>query len=241
VPKLSNREIEKYYFEMFRQDYPLPSGAVEYCDKPDIVLHGERTIGIEITNLFLEDGSLPESEQIQRRARERAVAEAERIYQQGSAEKFVLTFSFNEKIPIRDTAELAQRISRFAGRISRHKKGAVWKETFSDIQELSFVYLNAKAWEGSRWRMSQMYRTPHLSSALLSNVVREKEAKSSAYRPCDAYWLVAVIDFMDRAQDQEIAIEGLRVASEVFEKILVYKTHFGQFIEFDFQAKDKTA
>jgi len=86
-----------------------------------------------------------------------------------------------------------------------------------------------------------MYRIPSLSSALLSKVVREKEAKSSAYRPCDAYWLVAVIDFMDRAQDQEIAIEGLRVASEVFEKILVYKTHFGQFIEFDFQAKDKTA
>ena len=48
----------------------------------------------------------------------------------------------------------------------------------------------------------------------------KKEAKSSAYRPCDAYWLVAVIDFMDRAQDQEIAIEGLRVALRYFEKIL---------------------
>jgi hypothetical protein len=111
---------------MFRQDYPLPSGAVEYCDKPDIVLHGERTIGIEITNSFLEDGSHPRASRY-REGLERAVAEAERIYQQGSAEKFVLTFSFNEKIPIRDTAELAQRISPVCRPHSRHKRARYGK------------------------------------------------------------------------------------------------------------------
>jgi hypothetical protein len=48
------------------------------------------------------------------------------------------------------------------------------------------------------------------------------------YRPCDAYWLLAVVDFMDRAQDQEIRIDGLEtVRSAVFQNIIVYKTHFG--------------
>jgi hypothetical protein len=237
MPRVSNQEIEKYYFEMFRKDYPLPSGTVEYSDKPDIVLRGERTLGIEITNLFLEDGSLPESEQIQRRDRGQAVTEAERIYAQSSADKFVLTFSFNEQVPIRDANEVARRISRFASRIPRHRNGVVWKESFSDIPELSFVYLNTKAWEGSCWRISQMYSTPFLSSALLSKAIQEKDEKSKGYRPCDAYWLLAVIDFMDRAQDQEIQLSACEtVSSTVFEKIIIYKTHFGQILEVDRRA-----
>jgi len=41
-----------------------------------------------------------------------------------------------------------------------------------------------------------------------------------------------VVDFMDRAQDQEIRINGFAsVRSDVFEKIVVYKTHFGHILE----------
>jgi hypothetical protein len=49
MPQKSNKEIEKYYFEMFRRDYPLPIGSIDYGDKPDVILNGERKIGIEIT------------------------------------------------------------------------------------------------------------------------------------------------------------------------------------------------
>ena len=73
---MKNSEIEQYYFEMFRRDYPLPEGAVEYGDKPDIIVRGARTVGTEIRRFFLEDGSLPDSEQIQRKARESVIAEA---------------------------------------------------------------------------------------------------------------------------------------------------------------------
>ena len=73
---MKNSEIEQYYFEMFRRDYPLPEGAVEYGDKPDVIVRGARTIGIEIRNFFLEDGSLPDGEQIQRKAREAVISKA---------------------------------------------------------------------------------------------------------------------------------------------------------------------
>jgi hypothetical protein len=62
--KNRNAEIEKHYFEMFRRVYPLPEGAIIYGDKPDVIIEGEKRVGIEITNFFLEDGSLSESEQV---------------------------------------------------------------------------------------------------------------------------------------------------------------------------------
>lgn len=45
-----NAEIERYYFELFRQVYAVPAGEIEYTDKPDVIVRGDSTLGIEITN-----------------------------------------------------------------------------------------------------------------------------------------------------------------------------------------------
>jgi len=55
----TNRDIERHYFEQFRGAYGLPNGAVEYADKPDVLLKGERTIGIEMTRFYLQPGGSP--------------------------------------------------------------------------------------------------------------------------------------------------------------------------------------
>jgi hypothetical protein len=67
----------------------------------------------------------------------------------------------------------------------------------------------------------------------LRDIIKGKEEKSRQYKQCDVYWLLVVVDFFDLAQDQEILIEGGldTISSEVFEKILVYKTVFGQVLE----------
>lgn len=80
MSKPSNQDIEKYYFEMFRTHYPLPSGTITYKDTPDVILDGVRKIGIEIKNFFLEDGSLSESEQTQNGLREKVVSSAQQTY-----------------------------------------------------------------------------------------------------------------------------------------------------------------
>ena len=47
----SNAQIERHYFERFRNDFPLPAGEIIYTDKPDVIIRGGSTLGIEITNL----------------------------------------------------------------------------------------------------------------------------------------------------------------------------------------------
>lgn len=232
MAKRSNQEIEQYYFGMFRRDYQLPEGTIVHRDKPDVILEGKRKIGIEITNFFLESGALPESEQVQRKAREAVISKAQQVYLTNGGKRIELSFSFDKVSPIRDRGKLTKKIAAVAKNIDGLKTGAVNKAVFNDIPELSFVYLNAKEYEDPKWRVVQCYSGQIMSMEKLRAIVSAKEAQSKFYESCDAYWLVVVVDFIDRAQDQEIQIEGFKkIGSTVFEKVLVYKTHFGHILE----------
>jgi hypothetical protein len=44
---MKNKDIEEYYFEMFRRDYSLPDGTVEYGDKPDVILRGAKNFSCQ--------------------------------------------------------------------------------------------------------------------------------------------------------------------------------------------------
>ncbi len=228
----SNQEIEQYYFDMFRRDYSLPDGVIVHGDKPDVVVQGERTIGIEITNFFLEDGALPQSEQIQRRAREAVVSKAQEIYRSKRERRVEIWFSFDKASPIRDQSKVATRIAELAMRIDGQKTGIIWKDEFEDIPELSLVYLNAIEYEAPKWHVSQVYSGQIMSIDQLKEIVIAKELQSKSYQLCDAYWLLVVVDFLDPAQDQEIQIDVCeKINSNIFEKVFVYKTHFGQVLE----------
>ena len=232
MTRRSNQDIERYYFGMFRRDYQLPDGTIVHGDKPDVILEGERKIGIEITNFFLETGALPESEQIQRKAREAVVSKAQQIYLSNTGKRIELSFSFDKASPIRDQGKLAKKIAEVAKDIDGRKTGAVSKDVFKDIRELSFVFLNAKEYDDPKWRVVQCYSGQAMSMEKLRGVVSAKETQSKFYQRCDAYWLVVVVDFIDRAQDQEIQVDGFeKISSPVFEKVIVYKTHFGHVFE----------
>lgn len=232
MAKKSNQEIEQYYFGMFRRDYQLPEGTIVHGDKPDVILEGKRKIGIEITNFFLESGALSKSEQVQRKAREAVVSEAQQIYLANSGKSIELSFSFDKLSPIRDKRKLTKKIATVAKNIDGLKTGAVCKDVFKDIPELLFVYLNAKEYEDPKWRVVQCYSGQLMSMEKLRMIVSAKEAQSKFYQYCDTYWLVVVVDFIDSAQDQEIQINGFeKITSTVFEKVIVYKTLFGHVLE----------
>jgi len=232
MAKKSKQEIEQYYFEMFRRDYQLPEGTVTYEDKPDVILKGKRKIGIEITNFFLESGVLPESEQVQRKRREAVISESHKIYLANSGKKIELSFSFEKLSPIRNKKKLTNKIYALAKKIDGFESGEVRRDFYKDIPELSFVYLNAKEYTNPKWRISQCYSGQFMSMEKLHTIVKTKEAKSKYYQYCDAYWLVVVVDFIDSAQDQEIQINNFeKIASTVFEKVIVYRTFFGHVLE----------
>src|SRR4051794_6048548 len=99
---------------MFRKAYGLPAG--EHRDKPDVVVPvGSKTIGIEITNSYISDGSSPSSEQVQRKRRESAVELAQRLYTKSSgAENIQLSVGFDKEHPIHDCSRVAEELSRVA-------------------------------------------------------------------------------------------------------------------------------
>jgi hypothetical protein len=232
MARRSNQEIERHYFDMFRRDYQLPEGKIVHGDKPDVILEGKGKVGIEITNFFLENGAHPESEQVQQRARKATVSKAQQLYRANGGKRIELSFAFDKNVPIRDQAKLANRIATLAKNVDVLKTGSIRKDAFKDIPELSFVYLNAKEYEDPQWRVTQCYSDQLMSVEKLRAIVKDKEAQSSGYQHCDVYWLIVVVDFIDRAQDQEIQIENFeKIASTVFEKVIVYKTHFGHVLE----------
>ena len=230
--KLSNQDIEKYYFEMFRKDYPLPSGTVIYRDSPDVVIDGERKIGIEITNFFHKSGTLPESDQIQGRWREKVVSEAQCLYQKQNDRKFEICFGFDKSCPIRDQKTLVDQLIQLATRIQNFETGQIGRDYFKQIPELSFVYLNNQEYEDTKWRIVQVHDVPILPMERLVDIVKDKEQRSKKYEKCDAYWLLVVVDFMNPAQDQEIQVDAFKkVETEAFERVIVYKTLFGHVLE----------
>lgn len=229
---VSNQDIEKYYFEMFRKDYPVPSGTIIYRDSPDIIVDGERRIGIEITNFFHQCGSLLESEQVQSRWRDKVILEAQSLYQTQSGRRFEISFGFDQSNPIRDMKTLIDKIVELVTQIQNSKTGQVRRDHFKHIPELSFVYLNNKEYEHTRWRLVQVHDVPVMDLKRLVSIVKDKEKRSKRYEKCDVYWLLVVVDFVNPAQDQEIRIDNFKkIETEVFERVIVYKTLFGHVLE----------
>lgn len=235
MKRSSNQDLEKHYFEMFRKDYQLPSGTItdrEKHDKPDVIWQGERKIGIEITNFYLKKGESQESEQRQGDLREAIVFDAQRKYQSRNNKKIQMTIGFSKANPIRDKKDLVKKLVDIAEQIKECKKGLIRRHFFQSIPEISSVYVNAEEYADPKWRVSQEHNPSNMSRDRLIEIVRNKEESSKQYEKCDIYWLLVVVDFIDRAQDQEIRNDSFeKIQSEIFEKIIVYKTRFGHVLE----------
>ncbi len=232
MSKVSNQDIEKYYFEMFRKDFPVPLGTVIYRDSPDVIVDGERKIGIEITNFFHKCGTLPESEQVQSRWRDKVISEAQRLYQEQNDKQCEISFGFDKLNPIRDQKTLINQVIHLATQVQDCKTGQIGRDYFKQIPELSFVYLNNQEYEKAKWRVVQVHDVPMIAMKRLQDIVKDKEQLSRKYEKCDAYWLLVVVDFMNPAQDQEIQIDAsIKLETKAFERVIVYKTLFGHVLE----------
>src|SRR3989442_1157344 len=119
MSRQSNQDVERYYFDQFKAHYPLPSGEPEYTDKPDVIVHGHRTLGIEIANLYLADGANHGSEQVQRQIRNTALRLAQIQYLEAGGKKIELTFSFDPTRPISDPKVLARTLASLAASIEK--------------------------------------------------------------------------------------------------------------------------
>jgi hypothetical protein len=231
MTRRSNQEIERYYFDLFRRVYPLPEGQIKYGDKPDVIIEGQRKIGIEVTNLFLQSGERSNSKQKQSKIREHVLQEAQRNFVVQGGKRFEISFSFNSEFPIQKKKKLIPKLVELAKRVEAFESGEVLRGVYQDIPELSFVYVNPRLYPDPKWRAFQVYSGQIMSLERLTDVLKSKEKKAKYYTPCDAYWLLVVVDFINPAQDQEIRIDNIKLQCDVFEKIIIYKTAFEHLVE----------
>lgn len=232
MPRPTNREIEQYYFDLFRSHYALPDGRIEYADKPDVIVHGARRLGIEIANLYIADGSDPASEQVQRRRREQVLERAQSLHLASGGRRIELSAAFDPREPILEIDPLARKLAEIAVRV-QGSPGQVDSLTFDHVPELTFLYHSGKEYSNAKWRCAQSYATPFVSVERVRQLVAEKAAKAVDYdKDCEAYWLLLVVDFMDPAQDAFVEWpDGTALARSPFERILIYKPQFGQVVE----------
>ena len=231
MSRSSNQTIERHYFEQFRSHYQLPDGELEYSDKPDVVIRGKRTVGIEIANLYLTNGADPASEQVQRARRLQVLDRAQALHSYAGGRSIELSVDFRPEQPIHEIEPVAQALADLAQRVGDRPSGQLNRQQFEYIPQLRFLYYNATEYVDAKWRPVQSHSVPSLSMARLREVVDGKAEKAKAYQPCDAYWLLLVVDFMDSAQDQDLqwpATEAL--GKSPFECVLLYKPQFAQVV-----------
>lgn len=144
----------------------------------------------------------------------------------------VIKFGFDKSNPIQNQNTLVDQLIDLAAQIQDLETGQIRRDYFKHIPEISFVYLNNKEYEVTRWRAVQVHDVPMLAMDRLLAIIKDKEQRSKKYEKCDAYWLLIVVDFINPAQDQEIRIDDFKkVDSEAFERVIVYKTLFGHVLE----------
>jgi len=224
--------MERYYFELFATHYDMPAGAVVFTDKPDVIVRGERTIGIEIANLYIASGADPASEQVQCARRLQVLARAQSLHHTSGGRHIELSVDFDPKHPIRDIEPIARQLAAIATKVDHSPIGQVNPTLFAQVPELRFVYHNGKEYPEAKWRSVQCHSVPSLSLGRLRELISDKTKKLSAYQPCDAYWLLLVVDFMDSAQNQTLHWPpGEALSSSSFERVLLYKPQFAEVLQ----------
>lgn len=232
MPSKSNQEIEHWYFELFSRSYQLPKGVVSYGDKPDVIIEGERKIGMEVTTFYPQSGEHRESEQRQIKLREDILDKAQQRYLEKGGKYLWLVFDFNKEHPIQNKEKFITRIVDLVQKIEDYPTGEIIKDNFIDIPEIRFLSINQEFNNDHTWVLLYSGSVPMMSTSRLVQIVREKEHKLKQYRKCDAYWLLVVIDFVNPAMDQEIKIDSKKIKSDIFENVILYKTGFETIVEF---------
>ena len=229
----SNQHIEKYYFELFARDFPLPTGQTHYGDKPDVIILGkEKVVGIEITNLYILDGSDEASEQVQRKRRLEVLKSAEAVYKSRSNLNYEFHVTFNPIAPIVDIQSTAKKLVDFVISIENTLGNFFTSNTFNISPEIYSVYRSPKEYTDAKWETTQFYNGKVLQATRVREIVQQKNEKISQYRPCQSYWLLLIVDHMDFAQDQEIDWPESESPIECkFEKVIVYKPQFKRFTD----------
>lgn len=235
---LPKKEVERHYFDRFRQLYqPFPGGVITSTDEPDFLVVDERQrTGIELTELHRESQPGQAPLQAMEAMRHRLAARAQDLYVQGGGPPVRCTIFMQEvHIEKSQVESLASAIVGIAKRnlpVANASLSESYDWTNRDyfpeiidtvsvrrIDAITETHFNCP---GATW-------VPKLSSSDIIRTLAAKEPKYAAYRArCDQAWLLinADIGAMSTWFDFESdALSGPFCTS--FDRVFLMR-HFGQ-------------
>lgn len=228
----TQQEVERFCFEDFAKRYPMPLGTPQFGDKPDVICVGARTLGIEIAELYLSDGSDDSSEQVQRHRQAAVVKRAQREYLMQGGKRFELHVEFDPRHPIKEVRPVAETLAARSGSLEVLSTQYLRGTPFKDLPEVSAIYLNRREYGDARWLVGGGRYVPRLATDRMEHLVRDKERKLAGYTACDEYWLLLVVDWMDGAQDQDIQWPtGASPVETVFGKVIVFRPGWDEYTD----------
>lgn len=231
MSRQSHKIEERSVFEKFRKAYDLPDGEPEFTDRPDVILRGAKTIGVEIALLHVGNGADPTGPQVQHARRQQVLEQAQKVHRASGGKQTDLWVDFNPEYPIKKVQPLAQKLARIRTKLDDLPSGKVDRTLFEHVPELSDLYHNAKEYADAKWRLLRCVDVPPLNLENLRALVSKKSKKLRDYQRCDVYWLLVVVDTMNPTQDQDFQWPaGEVLETSTFDRILLYNHPFGEVI-----------
>ena len=228
-----NQKTEKEYFDLFRKNYELPLGTIEFSDKPDVVIldeNNQRILGVEIANLYKSDGDGQKSEQKQRLNKLKVIASAEKIYRARGGRSIQLFIGFCPQNPIRPKRieRIAEDLASHVLKISTLSEAYYCHDPLDLTPEISFISHDGTESPRPMWDLCESYSTPFLNVPRVKEMVERKAKKAQKYAPCAANWLLLIVDFWDPAQDQLMHWPAEESVEQTpFDRILIFHTASG--------------
>jgi hypothetical protein len=181
----------------------FPDGEIEKTEMPDFIVHAEnKTLGVELTEVFQPGPSHGESLQAQDSLAIRIVEKAKNLYTQSHGQPLHVQILFHPRVKMskQGISAIAEKVSRLIEGTQGEAGSSVTlrrtRETLDRFpREVALIHIyqhpNGKL---NHWRCSSAGSVPEITKEHLQAVIDKKERKLDNYTSCSEVWLLFVAD-----------------------------------------------
>ena len=234
-----DKQEEKLLFSQFKKLYSdFPECSEIHDDKPDFILDtATRKIGIEITEIFIDNPALTGSQIKEDQSfRNKFGNEVLAKLEGNLTEKleFSISFSRNYKAKGRKLDQDCSTISNvIKTRLSVLHKGDISTimqegQLPAGVKKINLFYGLSDNVD-SRYMESDGGAVPNLEGATLENVIKGKEKLLSQFEPCDDFWLLIKEGDFYAGSFNDVSLKGTICSS--FDKIFLLRSALKEIVE----------
>jgi hypothetical protein len=197
------KQHERFLLERFLEAAKLQAEVTEAREAPDFIIRFEgRSIGVEITELFISHDTGRNLPQVQEALSSRIVSHAQQLYQASGARPAHVTVCFGPGCDLRslNRDHTAAKLASFVQGLQLPEWQRVdWRPEELDghlLDEISFVHaLGVPKSKTAHWGVARAGWAAPLSAGALQSRIDEKTTRLLKYRnTVSENWLVVVAD-----------------------------------------------